>query len=120
MASPQRVIETLSQRGVILRALPDGKLHIKGTNKLTPTERAVIRSHKGALLKAIEPPSTIAREYLETIHPGLIEGIPLNILLDEAHESDYPDLLSLDTLKAFARSCLWTGTIDPQKVGGGQ
>ncbi len=111
MASPNQVITTLADRGVALTRLPGDRLHISGRSKLSEAERATLRTHKAAILRALPPPEPVTRTRPEKIHPATACGIPLKALLHEAHESDYPDLESFETLQAFAQSCLWSCTL---------
>ena len=54
----------------------------------------------------------VIRSQIEVIHPEVVQGIPLSVILDQAHESDYEDLLNRSILEAFTRSLVATGTID--------
>ncbi len=111
MASAAEIIQTLEGRGVNFHALSGHRLEVDGVDKLSEREKAVLRNHKAAILRALPPPEPVTRSRLEKIHPAIVEGIALKDLLDEAHESDYPDLESFETLQAFAEACLWTGTL---------
>ncbi len=111
MASAAEIIKTLEVRGVKIHALSGHRLEVDGVDKLSAREKAVLRTHKAAILRALPPPEPVTRTRLEKIHPATVCGIPLKALLDEAHEGDYPDLESFETLQAFAQSCLWSCTL---------
>lgn len=51
------VISSLQQRGVTLKVVA-GSLRIAGADKLTDREKAALKAHKGAILRALEPPPT--------------------------------------------------------------
>lgn len=51
------VISSLQQRGVTLKVVA-GSLRIAGAAKLSDHEKTALRTHKGALLRALEPPPT--------------------------------------------------------------
>jgi hypothetical protein len=53
------VISTLKARGVTLQADGDN-LRIKGASRLTAEEKAALKAHKAAVLKALEPDSATA------------------------------------------------------------
>jgi hypothetical protein len=51
------VISTLQARGVTLHP-EGGNIRIKGASRISATEKTAIKAHKGALLRALEPPPT--------------------------------------------------------------
>lgn len=61
------------------------------------------------------PPSpTTTRADLEALHPSMVAGLPLTVVLDHAALEDYPLLREWAVLVAFSTSLVATGTVDPK------
>ena len=57
MATATEVIATLQQRGVTLDPDGAGGLRVIGISRLSEQEKATLRRHKGAILRALEVPT---------------------------------------------------------------
>ncbi len=109
MATATEVINRLAARGVTFQLEASGGLRINGISRLTDREKAALRAHKGALLKALASttattagsPTTAATEPLpnRTTPPELGSTAPFN---QEA----------LDAVKAGAGCWVWSGVLN--------
>lgn len=121
-------IRDLNQRGITLSSQGNNALKISRASALSDAEMEILREIKPEVLTLLEkqplPHLPITRSDVEAAHPEIValengQKVLLSDALNHAMDADgddpgdWPDLLNLDCLLAFADTLLLDGLIQP-------